>query len=69
VEQQELAKRLHEAMGNSDVQTLLDLIRLLRANVLEEMATCEESRFRENQGRIQAYDKLEQMITRPPLRM
>lgn len=66
--QQELAKKLHENLASYDVQNLLDLIRMLRANGLEELAICEESRFKEYQGRIKALDELERMITRPPIR-
>lgn len=68
VAQQELAKKLHEAMGSYEVQTVLDLVRNLRANALEDLAVCEESRFKEYQGRIKAFDDLERMITRPPIR-
>ena len=68
MEQQELAKKLHEAMGSYEVTTVLDLIRNLRANCLEDLATCEESRFKEYQGRVRAFDDLERMITRPPIR-
>jgi len=66
--QQELAKKLHENLGNYDVQNILDLIRNLRANSLEDLVTCEESRFKEYQGRIKAFDDVERMITRPPIR-
>lgn len=66
--QQELAKKLHENLASYDVQNVLDLIRVMRANILEELAICEESRFKEFQGRIRAFDDLERMITRPPIR-
>lgn len=68
MEQQELAKKLHDAIGSYEVQTLLDLIRNLRANCLEDLASCEESRFKEYQGRVRAFDDIERMITRPPIR-
>ena len=66
--QQELASKLHDSMGSFEVQSILDLLKLLRVESLEMLASCEESRFREYQGRIRAIDDIERMIVRPPIR-
>jgi hypothetical protein len=66
--QQELAKKLHDSLGTYEVQSILDLLRSLRAETLETLATCEEARFKEYQGRVRALDDVERMITRPPIR-
>jgi hypothetical protein len=66
--QQELANKLHDSIGSYEVQSILDLLRSLRAENLEMLATCEEARFKEYQGRVRAFDEIERMITRPPIR-
>lgn len=66
--QQELANRLHDALGTHEVQATLELLKLLRVETLEMLASCEKSRFEEYQGRIRAIDDIERMITRPPIR-
>lgn len=66
--QQELANKLHDSLGSFEVQSVLELLRLLRTESLEALASCDEARFREYQGRIRALDEFERMISRPPIR-
>lgn len=66
--QLELANRLHDALGTQEVQTILELIRAMRMENLEALASCEHDRVKEYQGRIRAIDDLERMIMRPPIR-
>lgn len=66
--QVELANRLHDALGTHEVQAMLELLKLLRVESLEMLASCEKGRFEEYQGRVRTIDDIERMITRPPLR-
>lgn len=66
--QLELANRLHDALGTHEVQVMLELLKGMRLDSLEVLASCEEGRVKEYQGRIRAIDDIERMITRPPIR-
>lgn len=65
--QEELVRALQQRTASYEVQTTLDLLKLLLEGSKNNLLTCNKEEFAKLQGEGQTYEKLIRMLTRQPV--